>query len=55
MENITITKQEYNELKRNSIQLCALIIVGVEKWDFYDVAMLMVKRWEKTNNENNSN
>lgn len=49
MENITITTKEYNELKKNSIQLCALIVVGVEKWEFYDAAMLMVKGWEETN------
>jgi len=41
-EMITISKTEYEQLKKDSEFLCALRTAGVDNWDGYDYAMEQV-------------
>lgn len=52
MKNVTITVEEHNMLKKDRMLVNAFIAVGIEKWRFYDVAMLMVKKLEEQTKEN---
>ena len=37
-DTITISKEEYNDLKRAKLFLCALEAGGVDNWDWYSDA-----------------
>ena len=52
MKNVTITVEEHNMLKKDRMLVNAFIAVGIERWRFYDVAMLMVKKLEEQTKEN---
>jgi hypothetical protein len=52
MKNITITVEEHNMLKKDRMLVDAFMAVGIERWRFYDVAMLMVKKLEEQTKEN---
>lgn len=39
MEEVTISKEEYEELKLDSRKYHALVGSGVDNWDGYDLAM----------------
>jgi hypothetical protein len=39
MEMVTITKKEYDELKKDQYLLICLQGAGVDNWDGYDFAM----------------
>jgi hypothetical protein len=52
MENVTITVEEHNMLKKDRMLVNVFMATGIEKWRFYDVAMLMVKKLEEQTKEN---
>jgi hypothetical protein len=52
MENVTITVEEHNMLKKDRMLVNAFVAVGIERWRFYDVAILMVKKLEEQTKEN---
>jgi hypothetical protein len=47
MDNITITKKEYDQLLEDSEFLEALKQAGVDNWDGYSYACEIQESWEK--------
>ena len=43
MDNVTITKQEYDRLQRRDAKLSALEATSVDNWEGYSVAMDMLE------------
>ena len=43
MDNVTITKQEYDRLQRRDAKLSALEATSVDNWEGYSVAMGMLE------------
>lgn len=46
MEEITITKKEYDELIEAKVVLDALYLAGVDNWDGYDYAIDLLEHEE---------
>ncbi len=52
-EMITITKQEYEKLLKDSYWLNALETAGVDNWEGYGVAKDYLKEWNNEDGEDN--
>lgn len=51
MKTVTITEEEYKELKHNALKLSALESFGVDNWCGYDDAMQQYQEWLEEENE----
>lgn len=46
-ETVTISNWEYQELLESARMLDALICVGVDSWDGYEMAQEMLANWDE--------
>ncbi len=47
IETVTISKEEYEELQKESRFLNALITAGVSQWEGYDETISILEEWNQ--------